>query len=162
MIPAAYSPLVWDQTKKSHILTPFPPQPFRATSLLPYILYRESATAFTAALWAGSHRLCGQTAVGSQGQSSSTTVLLSTEMAFRGFNIVLPGVPFILSPSYQMSRRLYALYADRGHGLYVKVNSYVPSGISRTVLVHKVLSLFLKSVYGNRSYCNVQHAMCNH
>ena len=30
------------------------------------------------------------------------------------------GVPFILSPSYRMSRRLHTLYADRGHDLYVK------------------------------------------
>jgi hypothetical protein len=58
-----------------------------------------------------------------------------------------------------MSRRLQA--AVLGHVLYVKLNSFVPAGISRTVLVHKEEALFVKSGYGSRLYCNMQHAMCN-
>ena len=102
----------------------------------PCNLYRQSATVFTDALWAGSHRLCVQTAVGSQGQSSSTTVLLSTEMAFSGFYIVLQ-VSLLSCPRVTgcpAGCTLCTLIEDT----ICMLNSFVPSDISRIVMVHKM------------------------
>ena len=48
-----------------------------------------------------------------------------------------------------MSRLPHDLPADRRRVLYVKLNSFQCSGISRIVLVHKEVSMFVKCVYGH-------------